>query len=61
VESLTVIGGEKSAACVQTDLVGGTPVLRIAHVVCKGSQRGIDVRNLGPAGAGRSLSVDLAA
>jgi hypothetical protein len=59
VESLTVIGGKKSAAGVQTDLVGGTPVLRIAHVVCKGSVRGIDVRNLGPEGAGRILTVDL--
>ena len=59
VEWLTVIGGEESAAGVQTDLVGGTAKLHIAHVVCKGSVRGIDVRNLGPAGAGRSLAVDL--
>ena len=59
VEWLTVVGGVNSAAGVQTDLVGGTPVLRIAHVVCTGSVRGIDVRNLGPAGAGRSLTVDL--
>ena len=59
VESLTVIGGEKSAAGVQTDLVGATPVLRIAHVISKGSVRGIDVRNLGPEGAGRALTVDL--
>jgi len=59
VEWLTVVGGVNSAAGVQTDVVGGTPVLRIAHVVCTGSVRGIDVRNLGPAGAGRSLTVDL--
>jgi hypothetical protein len=59
VEWLTVVGGVNSAAGVQTDLVGGTPVLRIAHVLCTGSVRGIDVRNLGPAGAGRSLTVDL--
>ena len=59
VESLTVIGGVRSAGGVQTDLVGGTPVLRIAHVVSKGSVRGIDVRNLGPEGAGRTLTVDL--
>lgn len=58
-EWLTVVGGAKSAAGVQTDLVGGTPVLRIAHVVCTGSVRGIDVRNLGPEGAGRTLTVDL--
>src|SRR5688572_23323768 len=59
VEWITVVGGKRSAAGVQTDLVGGTPVLRIAHVVCKGSVRGIDVRNLGPEGNGRSLTVDL--
>ena len=59
VEWLTVIGGTRSAAGVQTDLVGGTPMLRIAHVVCRGSVRGIDVRNLGPEGAGRTLTVDL--
>lgn len=59
VEWLTVVGGAKSAAGIQTDLVGGTPELRIAHVVCKGSVRGIDVRNLGSAGAGRRLTIDL--
>jgi hypothetical protein len=59
VESLTVIGGTKSAGGIQTDLVGGPPTLRIAHVVCKGSVRGIDVRNLGPEGAGRVLTVEL--
>jgi hypothetical protein len=59
VEWLTVVGGAKSAAGVQTDLVGGTPLLHIAHVVCTGSVRGIDVRNLGPEGAGRTLTVDL--
>jgi len=59
VESLTVIGGVRSAGGVQTDLVGGTPLLRIAHVVSTGSVRGIDVRNLGPEGAGRTLTVDL--
>jgi hypothetical protein len=59
VEWLTVVGGVNSAAGIQTDLVGGTPVLRIARVVCTGSVRGIDVRNLGPAGAGRRLTVDL--
>ena len=59
VEWLTVVGGVNAAAGVQTDLVGGTPVLRIAHVLCTGSVRGIDVRNFGPAGAGRNLTVDL--
>ena len=59
VEWLTVIGGSNSAAGVQTDLVGAPAVLRVAHVVSRGSVRGIDVRNLGPAGAGRTIVVDL--
>ena len=59
VEWLTVIGGKNSAAGVQTDIVGGTPVLRIAHVLCRGAVRGIDARNLAAESAGRILSVDL--
>jgi len=59
VEWLTVIGGSNSAAGVQTDLVGAPAVLRVAHVVSRGSVRGIDVRNLGPAGAGRTIVIDL--
>jgi hypothetical protein len=59
VEWLTVIGGPSSAAGVQTDLVGAPPVLRVAHVVSRDSVRGIDVRNLGPAGAGRAIVIDL--
>ena len=46
-------------AGVQTDLVGASAVLRVAHVVSRGSVRGIDVRNLGPAGAGRTIVIDL--
>ena len=34
-------------------------MLRVAHVVSRGSVRGIDVRNLGPAGVGRTVIVDL--
>lgn len=59
VEWLTVVGGSASAGGVQTDLVGAPAVLRVAHVVSRGSVRGIDVRNLGPAGAGRTIIVDL--
>jgi len=59
VEWLTVIGGPSSAAGVQTDLVGAPPVLRVAHVVSRDSVRGIDVRNLGSAGAGRAIVIDL--
>jgi hypothetical protein len=59
VEWLTVVGGSNSAAGVQTDLVGAPAVLRVAHVVSRASVRGIDVRNLGPAGAGRTIVIDL--
>jgi hypothetical protein len=59
VEWLTIVGGSNSAAGVQTDLVGAPAVLRVAHVVSRGSVRGIDVRNLGPTGAGRMIVIDL--
>jgi len=59
VEWLTVIGGSGSAAGVQTDLAGEPAVLRVAHVVARGSVRGIDVRNLGPAGTGRTVVIEL--
>jgi hypothetical protein len=59
VEWLTVIGRAASAAGVQTDLGGGAAVLRIEHINSRNSVRGIDVRNLGPDGAGRSLLVDV--
>jgi len=59
VEWLTVVGGSASAGGVQTDLVGAPAVLRVAHVVSRDSVRGIDVRNLGPAGAGRTIVIDL--
>jgi hypothetical protein len=59
VEWLTIVGGSSSAAGVQTDLIGAPAVLRVAHIVSRGSVRGIDVRNLGPAGAGRTIVIDL--
>ena len=59
VEWLTVVGGSNSAAGVQTDLVSASAVLRVAHVMSHGSVRGIDVRNLGPAGAGRTIVIAL--
>src|SRR5262245_46134124 len=60
VEWLTVVGGSSSAAGVQTDLVGAPAILRVAHVVSRGSIRGLVVRNLGPAAAGRPIVSDLA-
>jgi hypothetical protein len=59
VEWLTVVGGSNSAAGVETGVVGALAVLRVAHVVARGSVRGIDVRNVGPAAAGRTIAIDL--
>src|SRR5262249_13793615 len=62
VEWLTVIGGASSAAGVETDLVvpgDPPPVLEVGHVVARDGMRGIDVGNLGPAAAGRVLTVEL--
>jgi hypothetical protein len=60
VEWLTVIGAPGSAAAIATDLSGEkTTSLRIAHVIVKGSIRGIDVRNPGANGAGRTIIIDL--
>lgn len=60
IEWLTVHGAPNAAASIATDLVGDrTTSLRIAHVIAEGSVRGIDVRNMGPASAGRTITIDL--
>src|SRR2546428_3169459 len=60
VEWLSVVGGANAAGGVQTDLVGAAAVsLRVAHIVSSLSVRGIDVRNLGTAAAGRTITIDL--
>jgi len=60
IEWLTVRGAASAAASIATDLVGDrTTSLRIAHVIAEGSVRGIDVRNVGPAAAGRTIVIAL--
>jgi hypothetical protein len=60
IEWLTVRGAASAAASIATDLVGDrTTSVRIAHVIAEGSVRGIDVRNMGPAAAGRTIIIDL--
>jgi hypothetical protein len=45
-----------AAAAVETDLLGlGATVVRVAHIVAQGNQRGIDFRNLGVDANGRVL------
>jgi hypothetical protein len=60
IEWLTVRGSANAAAAIETDLVFARAArVRIAHVIAEGSQRGVDIRNLGPASAGRMLEADL--
>jgi hypothetical protein len=60
IEWLTVLGAATAAASIATDLVGDrTTSLRIAHVIAEGSVQGIDVRNMSPASAGRTIIIDL--
>lgn len=60
VEWLTIIGHPQAAAGIETDLGDTTPTkIRVAHVVSGGSSRGLDVRNVGSAMAGRKLEAEI--
>jgi hypothetical protein len=60
IESLTIRNASAGAAGIETDLVGtGPTVVNIAHVIATGNTRGIDVRNIGAAMAGRALVLTL--
>jgi hypothetical protein len=60
VEWLTVRNAVNGAANIETDLVStGTAYIRIAHIVSSGGQRGIDIRNFGPAMAGRVIQAEV--
>jgi hypothetical protein len=60
VEWLTVAGNPLAAAAIETDL-GSTAAarVRVAHVVAGNSARGVDVRNVGAAMAGRRLHAEI--
>ena len=60
IEWLTILGNPLAAAAVETDLVS-TPEarVRVAHVVAGNSARGVDVRNVGAAMAGRRLRAEI--
>jgi len=60
VEWLTIAGNPLAAAAVETDLVGTpTTQLRVAHVVAGNSARGVDIRNVGAAMAGRRIDAEI--
>jgi hypothetical protein len=60
IEWLTVQGAVNGASAIGTDLVSPGPTrIRVAHVVARGNVRGLDVRNIGPASAGRVLDVEI--
>jgi len=60
IEWLTIVGNLLAAAGIETDLAG-TPTtrIRVAHVVSGGSTRGVDVRNVGAAMAGRRIDAEI--
>lgn len=60
VEWLTVRGATAASGGIETDLVGPGPArIRIANVIATANQRGVDIRNFGPAMAHRTLDVEL--
>ena len=59
-EWLTVRNAVNGISNITTDLVlPGTVHIRVAHVASSNSQRGIDVRNIGPAMAGRVIEAQI--
>ena len=60
VEWLTIAGNPLAADAIETDLVS-TPgaQLRVAHVVAGNNARGVDIRNVGAAMAGRRIDAEI--
>jgi len=60
VEWLTIAGNPLAAASIETDLGSKLDAwVRVAHVVAGNSARGVDVRNVGAANAGRRLYAEI--
>lgn len=60
VEWLTIAGNPLAAAAIETDLGSTADAwVRVAHVVAGNSARGVDVRNVGTAMAGRRLHAEI--
>jgi hypothetical protein len=60
VEWLTIAGNPLAAAGIETDLGSSlATTIRVAHVVAGNNARGVDIRNVGAAMAGRRLSAEI--
>lgn len=60
IEWLTILGNDRAAGGIETDLTGTpTTQIKVAHVVSGGSLRGIDVRNISAAMVGRRIDVEI--
>lgn len=60
IEWLTVQGNPAAAAGIATELAGTASTrIRVAHVISGGSSRGVDVRNVGAANAGRRMDAEI--
>mgnify|MGYP001231064091 FL=1 len=60
IEWLTILGNDRAAGGIETDLAGtSTTRIRVAHVVSGGSLRGVDVRNIGATMVGRRIDAEI--
>lgn len=60
IEWLTILGNDRAAGGIETDLAGTpTTQIRVAHVVSGGSLRGVDVRNIGATMVGRRIDAEI--
>jgi hypothetical protein len=60
IEWLTVLGPPEAAAGIATELAGTASTrIRVAHVASGGTSRGVDVRNVGAANAGRRIVAEI--
>jgi hypothetical protein len=60
IEWLTVLASPAAAGGIAAELPGTAPTrLRVAHVVSGGGSRGVDIRSVGAANAGRRVDVEI--
>jgi hypothetical protein len=60
IEWLTILGNDRAAGGIETDLTGTpTTKIKVAHVVSGGSLRGVDVRNIGATMIGRRIDAEI--
>ena len=60
IEWLTVLADPSAAGGIATELPGTLPTrIRVAHVISGGSSRGVDMRSVGAANAGRRVDAEI--